>query len=63
MIKSSRIGEKGPSYQYEISGIIEAVKRYDLDLQEYVLRKLRITPIWFRDYSEIPEILHQLLIS
>ncbi len=50
-------------YQYEIAGIIEAVKRYDVDLQEYVLQKLKITPIWLDEYYEIPEILHQLLLQ
>jgi hypothetical protein len=61
MLKSAHMSKKGPQYQYEISGILEAVKQYDLDLQGYVLRQLRITPIWFDHFYEIPELLHQLM--
>jgi hypothetical protein len=61
MIKSENEFVKGATqYQYEISGIIEAVKRYDLGLQEHVLSQLRITPVWFDKFSEIPKILHEL---
>jgi len=62
-IKSSRSGQKGPRYRHEISGIIEEVKRLDLEQKEYVLDQLRIKPIWFKEYSEIPKILKDLLLA
>lgn len=62
-IKSSRMGEKGPLYRQQISGIIEAVKQLDREQQEYVLKQLRITPIWFQEYSEIPFILRRMLLG
>ena len=59
-IKSSRSGTKGPIYRHQVAGIIEQVKQLDMEQQEYVLQQLGITPIWFDEYSEIPQILDQL---
>lgn len=59
-IKSSVMGEKGPRYRHEISGIIEEVKRLGREQQQYVMEQLGITPIWFDDYTEIPAILEQI---
>lgn len=59
-IKSSRSGKKGPRYRHQVAGIIEQVKRLDMEQQEYVLQQLGITPIWFKKYSEIPQILEQI---
>ncbi len=60
-IKSSRAGIKGFNrYQSDIAGIIEQVKLIDKTQQEYVLRQLGITPIWFKEFSEIPKIMSEI---
>ena len=59
-IKSSRPGIKGPRYQYEIAQIIEQVQVIAKDQQEYVLKQLGITPIWFHDFPDIPVVLDEI---
>ena len=57
-----RGGIKGePRYRSEIAGIIEQVKLVEKELQTFVLGELGITPIWFREYAEIPEIIDEIL--
>ena len=60
-IKSPRPGEKGPLYRSEIADIIEQVKRLDREQQQYVLEELGVKPIWFKEYSEIPRIINQIM--
>lgn len=62
-IKSSREGEKGLRYRYEIAGIIEQVKRLGREQQKYVLEQLGIRPIWLEEYSDIPGIIDQIMKS
>ena len=60
-IKSSRSAEKGPQYRAEISGIIEQVNLINQDQQEFVLKQLGITPIWYDHHSEIPDIINEII--
>lgn len=60
-IKSLRSGKKGPRYRVEIAGIIEEIKRLDQEQQEYVLKELGLTPLWFKDFSDIPSIISSIL--
>lgn len=67
-IKSSdsvplRSGVKGPRYQMEIAGIIEEVQKLNQGQQDYVMKDLGITPIWYGEHSEIPEILDEIFDS
>jgi hypothetical protein len=56
-------GRKGePVYRTEISSIIKQVKDLDMEGQEYVLKQLRITPIWFRKFTDIPKILKEIFL-
>lgn len=51
-------GTKGePHYRREIRGILEVVRGFDQQEQEFVLDDLGITPIWYENYSDIPEII------
>jgi hypothetical protein len=59
--KMSRGGKKLKRYQYEILGIIREVKRIDREQQEDVLEQLGITPIWFKEFSEIPIIISKII--
>ncbi len=60
--RTRRAGVKrAGNYQYEISGIIQQVKKIDREQQEYVLGQLGVTPIWIKDYSEIPGIIAKIL--
>jgi hypothetical protein len=57
-----RGGVKGePSYRSEITEIIRQVKLVDRDLQTFVLGELGITPVWFREYADIPGIIDEIL--
>jgi hypothetical protein len=54
-------GIKGePRYRYEIRGIMEQVHGLDSGLQEFILNKLGVTPIWIDDFAEIPGILKEI---
>jgi len=39
------------------------VKRLDREQQEFVLNQLRVTPIWFEDFADIPDLLGKMLIG
>ncbi len=54
-------GVKGePRYRIEIAEIIRQVTLVEKDLQTFVLGELGITPIWYREYAEIPGILEEI---
>ena len=57
-----RGGIKGePIYRSQIAGIIEQVKLIETELQEFVLGELGITPIWYKDYADIPGMIEEIL--
>ncbi|MCP4608110.1 MAG: hypothetical protein GY845_05290 [Planctomycetes bacterium] len=60
-IKSSMEGTKGPRYRTEIAGIIEQVKRHDVEQQQYVLEQLGVRPVWLEEYSDIPKIIDEIM--
>ncbi len=47
-------------WQEQIVSIIEEVHRVDVDQQSFILEQLGVHPIWFDDYSDIPEILSSI---
>lgn len=54
-------GIKGATvYQSQIAGIIEQVQMLNEEQQNYIMQELGITPIWYDEHSEIPEILNDL---
>jgi hypothetical protein len=59
-IKRARV-KKGPNWQDEISGILQEVQEKSNDQQKMILDELGILPIWFDDYSEIPDILKKIV--
>ena len=50
-----------PIYRTEIRGIIEKVGLLDNQEQTFVLEQLGVTPIWYEEHSEIPEIINLIL--
>jgi hypothetical protein len=48
-------GTKGPNWRDEISGILQEVQNRASEQEMRVLKEFGIKPIWFHDYSEIPE--------
>ncbi len=44
-------------WQDQIAGIIEEVRRVDVEQQTFILEQLGIHPIWYKDHKEIPAIL------
>ena len=52
-----RGGVKGPSWQEQILGIIQEVERLGVEQQTFVLEQLGICPIWYKNHSEIPDLL------
>jgi hypothetical protein len=57
-----RGGIKGePIYRSQIAGIIEQVKLIETELQEFVLGELGITPIWYKDYADIPGMIEEII--
>lgn len=59
-------GEKGPGekqqqWREQISAIIQRVEVLDVDQQTYVLKQLGVQPIWYKNHTEIPTILNQIL--
>jgi hypothetical protein len=57
-----RGGVKGePSYRTEIAEIIRQVTLVEKDLQTFVLGELGITPVWYREYAEIPGMIDEIL--
>jgi len=61
VILSPRMGEKGPLYRHEIAGIMEQVQKVNREQQDYVLKQLGVTPIWFNNYSDIQAIIDMIL--
>ena len=59
-IKSSWKAKGVPRYLNEIAGIIEQAQLIAKDQQEYVLKELGITPIWFQEYTDIPVVLAEI---
>ena len=54
-------GQKGKSrFQKEIRGIINSVESLEQRQQDVILRQLGITPIWYDDHAEIPQILAKI---
>ncbi len=51
---------KGPSWEDQVTSIAEAVKAKGLAEEETVLNQLGVTPIWYEDHEEIPQILAQI---
>jgi len=61
-IERKPVGDEGePRYRYEIRQIIRQVTKLDLDQQEFVMKQLGIKPIWYTDYSEIPQLLKKII--
>lgn len=57
----SRAAMKGdPRYRTEIRGILKMVEGFDEAEQEFVLQDIGITPIWYENYDEIPQILSRI---
>lgn len=54
-------GGKGPNWRSEIKGILSALQSKGVEQEEQVLAELGIQPIWFDDYSEIPDILARIM--
>jgi hypothetical protein len=53
-------GTKGPNWRDEISGILREVQNKASEQETVVLKELGIKPIWFDDYSDIPEKLREI---
>ena len=53
-------GVKGPLYRSQISRIIAEVERLDAEQRTYVLEQLGVHPIWYKEHSEIPQIIAQI---
>ena len=53
-------GTKGPNWRIEISGILREVENRASEQQTSILNELGIKPIWFDEYSDIPQILHEI---
>jgi len=56
-------GDKGANWQDQIRGIVQEVERLDIEQQSFVLNQLGVQPIWYKQHSEIPVILKQILSS
>lgn len=56
-----RPGIKGNQWREEILGIIGQVERFDKDQQTFVFNQLGITPIWYTDHNEIPQMIGEIL--
>jgi hypothetical protein len=50
-------GQNEITWQDQIAGIIDEVRRVDLEQQTFILEQLGIHPIWYKDHEEIPKIL------
>lgn len=53
-------GRKGLNWRDEISGILQEVQNRASEQQTRVLNELGIEPIWFDEYSDIPEKLREI---
>jgi hypothetical protein len=49
------------TYRFEIAEILRQVKLVEKDLQTFVLGELGITPLWYREYAEIPKMIDEIL--
>ncbi|QXD14525.1 SIR2 family protein [Rhodocaloribacter litoris] len=54
------VARKGPSWQEQIRGILEAVEQVGVEQNTKVLKELGVTPIWYKDHAEIPGLLAHL---
>lgn len=55
------LGIKSPKrYQQEIAQIIDHVQKLNREQQEFVLKDLGITPIWYENHADIPDILNEI---
>ena len=50
-------GIKGPTWQMQIIGIVDEVRRVDVEQQTSILEQLGIEPVWYSNHDEIPDIL------
>jgi len=54
---NKRPGISGFDWRPQISGILKQVEQLDVDQQTFVLKQLGVTPIWYEDHTEIPDII------
>lgn len=52
--------EKGPDWQRQITGILNAVEDRSVGEEERVLEQLGVVPIWVQDHSDIENILLEI---
>ena len=58
-----RGGVKGPSWESQIEGILEQLEQLGREEQTFVLEQLGIRPIWYKEHSEIPGIVSEIIGS
>jgi hypothetical protein len=54
------LGGAGAAWQNQIAGIIQEIRRVDVEQQTFILEQLGVHPIWYKDHSEIPQILNSI---
>lgn len=56
-------GVKGPGWREQIRHILDRAQEVAIQQHEKVLRELGVTPIWYQEHQEIPQILRGILPS